>query len=233
MNKTTNASERDTALPDLSNRRVLSPTTSLAQDSPLDPATAVLLAQKGNAEAFGELCCWFENRLLRQAIIFSGDISTAEDLVQDTLLEAWKSLHRYNGRCQFFTWLCAIMHNRYHHLRRRHRFLIFLGFEKSVPDGTLPLLEQRPGKDLTPDQAVQAREQADLVRKCVHTLSRKHQQVIYLRFFVDDSLEGIALALGCSLGTVKSRLFHALHKLRTMPPLRAEHRGTNENSSLL
>jgi DNA-directed RNA polymerase specialized sigma24 family protein len=35
-----------------------------------------------------------------------------------------------------------------------------------------------------------------------------------MRFFVDDSLEGIAAALNCSVGTVKSRLFHALEKLR-------------------
>jgi len=47
-------------------------------------------------------------------------------------------------------------------------------------------------------------------------LPAKHQQVIYLRFYVDDSLEGIAAALGCSVGTVKSRLFHALDKLRGM-----------------
>jgi len=40
--------------------------------------------------------------------------------------------------------------------------------------------------------------------------------VIYLRFYVDNSLEGIAAALGCSVGTVKSRLFHALDKLRGM-----------------
>ena len=54
------------------------------------------------------------------------------------------------------------------------------------------------------------------MRQCVQALPAKHQQVIYLRFYVDDSLEGIAAALGCSVGTVKSRLFHALDKLRKM-----------------
>jgi len=55
-----------------------------------------------------------------------------------------------------------------------------------------------------------------LVRQCVQALPAKHQQVIYLRFYVDDSLEGIAAALGCPVGTVISRLFHALDKLRKM-----------------
>jgi hypothetical protein len=46
--------------------------------------------------------------------------------------------------------------------------------------------------------------------------------VIHLRFYVDDSLEGIAAALGCSVGTVKSRLFNALDKLRAMNALREQ-----------
>jgi RNA polymerase sigma-70 factor (ECF subfamily) len=59
------------------------------------------------------------------------------------------------------------------------------------------------------------------LRACVQALPTKQQQVIYLRFFADDSLEGIAVALGCSVGTVKSRLFHALDRLRRMNTLGA------------
>jgi RNA polymerase sigma-70 factor (ECF subfamily) len=74
----------------------------------------------------------------------------------------------------------------------------------------------------SPDEAALAREEAALVRQCVCSLPLKHQQVIHLRFYVDDSLAGIAAALGCSVGTVKSRLFHALEKLRGMKDLRAQ-----------
>jgi RNA polymerase sigma-70 factor (ECF subfamily) len=70
-----------------------------------------------------------------------------------------------------------------------------------------------------PDQTVEWNEQAALVRRCIQTLPAKHQQVIYLRFYVDDSLDGIAAALDCSVGTVKSRLFCALEKLRKMNAL--------------
>jgi RNA polymerase sigma-70 factor (ECF subfamily) len=47
-------------------------------------------------------------------------------------------------------------------------------------------------------------------------LSPKHREVVYLRFYANDSMEGIARALGCSIGTVKSRLFHAMTHLRKM-----------------
>ena len=43
--------------------------------------------------------------------------------------------------------------------------------------------------------------------------------MIFLRFYVNESLDGIATALNCSVGTVKSRLFHGLEKLRKMKGL--------------
>jgi RNA polymerase sigma-70 factor (ECF subfamily) len=72
-----------------------------------------------------------------------------------------------------------------------------------------------------PDRAAERSEHAALIRGCVERLPAKHQQVIYLRFYVGDSLAGIAAALGCSVGTVKSRIFHALERLRNMKLLNA------------
>ena len=47
-------------------------------------------------------------------------------------------------------------------------------------------------------------------------LPEKHREIIQLRFFEDASLPDMAAVLGCSVGTVKSRLHHALEKLRKM-----------------
>ena len=58
------------------------------------------------------------------------------------------------------------------------------------------------------------RETADRLREAVSALPEKHQQVILLRFFEEASLAEIAALLGCSVGTVKSRLHYALEKLR-------------------
>ncbi len=171
-------------------------------------------ARASDAEAFGEICRLHGTRLVRQAFVLCGDLTLAEDLAQDTLVEAWKCLHRFHGRCQFFTWLCAILLNRYRNIRRKHWL-----WPATAPGGREPDEFEPPAladHAAQPDQAVELREQAALVRQCIQTLPARHQQVIYLRFYVDDSLEGIADALGCSVGTVKSRLFHALNKLRKM-----------------
>lgn len=193
-----------------------------------DTRSFVEQAQAGDPEAFGEVCRAYETRLLRQAMALCGNAALAEDLAQDTLVEAWKCLRRYNGRCQFFTWLCAILLNRYRNTVREKRPKPFSAFPQHDRDDFQNRIANSTD-DCLPDQGLQLREEAALLRKCVETLPAKHQQVVYLRFYVDDSLAGIAAALGCSVGTVKSRLFHALDKLRGMNALTAQrdHHGTN------
>ena len=69
--------------------------------------------------------------------------------------------------------------------------------------------------------------------RCIQALPAKHQQVIHLRFYAGDSLAGIAAALGCSVGTVKSRLFNALDKLRGMNALRAQRDNPRQEVGVL
>jgi RNA polymerase sigma-70 factor (ECF subfamily) len=59
-------------------------------------------------------------------------------------------------------------------------------------------------------------EDAQRVRQAVASLPEEHRLVVELRFFAGATLDEIAAALGCPLGTVKSRLHHALEKLRQM-----------------
>ena len=183
---------------------------------PSETSNPLARAQAGDTEAFGEICRTYETRLLRQALALCGNETVAEDLAQDTLVEAWKSLRRYNGRCQFFTWLCAIMLHRHRNLLRAKRAIPFSQLNKPDYSDARDRLTQLADPGAAPDEAAQVRERAAFVRTCLQALPAKHREVICLRFYVDDSLEGIAAALGCSVGTVKSRLFHALEKLRDM-----------------
>jgi RNA polymerase sigma-70 factor (ECF subfamily) len=199
------------------------------------PDTQSLLDQvrAGDTEAFCEVCRVYETRLLRQAIALCGDPTLAEDLAQDTLVEAWKCLRRYNGRCRFFTWLCAILLNRYRNSVRAKRTVTLSSLAAHDREEFQNSIDNLADQDAAPDQAAQLREQAILVRNCIDALPTKHQQVIYLRFYVDDSLEGIAAALGCSVGTVKSRLFHALDKLRRMNAFNGDTMSLKQNWEVL
>ena len=199
----------------------------------LDSGGLLDQAMAGDPEAFGGICRAYETRLLRQALTLCGNTALAEDLAQDTLVQAWKCLRRYNGRCQFFTWLCAIMLNRYRNTIRQKRPVPLSSLARPDEDTVLSSLERLRDEQPLPDNTVQAREEAALVLACIQELPPKHQQVIYLRFYVDHSLEGIAEALGCSVGTVKSQLFRALDKLRAMKGIKAQFANLEGNSGNL
>jgi RNA polymerase sigma-70 factor (ECF subfamily) len=145
-----------------------------------------------------------------------GDASLAEDLAQEALVEAWKSLRRFNGNCRFFTWLCAILLNLHRNVRRERRPVAFSALSAGDQDAAQGGYQSLADEAVGPDEAALAGERAALVRSCLEALPEKQRRVVYLRFYSGDSLEGIAAALGCSVGTVKSRLFTALEKLRTM-----------------
>jgi RNA polymerase sigma-70 factor, ECF subfamily len=179
-------------------------------------------ARAGDPGAFCELCRMHEAGLLRQALRLCGNLSTAEDLAQESLVEAWKSLNRYNGRCEFSTWLCAILLNRYRHSLRRKRPFLFSFVQREGEDDLSNPEDRVVDDEARPDRRLEGAERAEIVRRCLQRLPAKQQQVVFMRFYVDESLSAIAAALDCSVGTVKSRLFHALERLRMMRELNGD-----------
>jgi len=184
------------------------------------PTTSELLARAraGDTQGFCLLIEPLQARLLRQAAALTGDLNLAEDIVSETLIEAWKSFSRYNESCQLSTWLYAILLHRYQKSVRRAR-------SRPIALALLSLFENRdlsqrqenlaaPGP--TPAETMTQNETFAQLRQCIELLPEKQARVVLLRFFEDASLPDMAAVLGCSIGTVKSRLHHALEKLRKM-----------------
>jgi RNA polymerase sigma-70 factor (ECF subfamily) len=176
-------------------------------------------AQAGDADAFCELCRVHGGGLLRQAMFLCGNPVTAEDLAQETLVEAWKSVRRYNGQCRLFTWLCSILLHRQRKLLRKKRAIAFSFFWRADRDDIETRLANIADPRPVPDESAEVSERAVQLRRSLEKLPGKQREVIYLRFYVSESLEGIAAAVGCSIGTVKSRLFNGLERLRKMKSL--------------
>ena len=190
----------------------------ITADRPEIAGTADLLtrARAGETSAFCRLASAHEGRLLQQACGLARDASAAEDLVAETLVEAWRSLSRYDGTCRLSTWLFSILLHRHQKALRRAR-------SRPIPLAALPSAEaeerrqaqeELPAAGPSPADEVMRREAADRLREAVAALPEKHQRVILLRFFEEASLPEIGAVLGCSVGTVKSRLHYALEKLR-------------------
>ena len=175
-----------------------------------DSPDVLARAQARDADAFCALCRPYEDRLFRQAVLLCRDEALAEDLVQETLIEAWKSLRRFNGRCRLFTWFCSIMLHRYKKMLRRKRPIVV--DEEAIH----AVIDARP----TPAANSEAVDRDLWLQGCLDLLPHKQRQVVYLRFYLENSLEEIAAALRCSVGTVKSRLFNGLENLRKMQRMR-------------
>jgi RNA polymerase sigma-70 factor, ECF subfamily len=171
-------------------------------------STLIRQAQAGDTAAFQRLAEQQAPPLLRSAFVFCRDHQQAEDLAQETLVEAYRSLDRFDGRCRFSTWLFGILRHRFLKLVRRQP----TGRETAI---TTEQAEQAPLQDRrSPVTQLEQKEEAVLVRQAVAALPEEHREVVELRFFADISLPEIAVVLNVPLGTVKSRLHYGLEKLR-------------------
>jgi len=170
----------------------------------------IALSREGDVAAFSRLMQEHQSRLLAQALAFCGDPHQARDLTQETMVAAWKGLSRFDGSCRFFTWLYAI-------LLRQHRKTLGW-FSRRLPLATLEqqAAAQRHESAAAHEPAMGEEEEAALLRAMVTALPAKHREVVRLRFYAEAGEAEIASALGISAGTVKSRLHHALEKLRQM-----------------
>ncbi len=190
-------------------------------DEQPQPGTSLELlarARAGDALAFCQLLEPLQTRLLRQGIALNGDVSLAEDIVSETRVRAWKHLSRYNESCRLSTWLYAILLHCHQEAARRAR-------SRPASIARLPFSEARElhkqhesnsSAEPSPAEAAAQKETVIELNRCIEMLPEKHRDIIRLRFFEDASLPDMAVILGCSLGTVKSRLHHALEKLRRM-----------------
>jgi RNA polymerase sigma-70 factor, ECF subfamily len=167
----------------------------------------------GEQQAFQQIAGQHTEQLFRCALTLCRDRQLAEDISQETLLEAWRSIGRFDGRCRFSTWLYGILRHRF--LKARERCARRIVAESPSDDTRYSShINSQPAAD--PSRDSERAEDAEHVRNAVASLPEEHRQVIELRFFADAKLDDIAAALDIPLGTVKSRLHNGLEKLRQL-----------------
>ena len=88
--------------------------------------------------------------------------------------------------------------------------------------------ERIPSPEPSPAEDAARNETSARLRACVGRLPEKHRRIILLRFFEEASLPDMAHVLGLPVGTVKSRLHHALEKLREMKMNLSDTRGDTQ-----
>ena len=141
-------------------------------------------------------------RPIRIALRYSGDRSLALDIAQEVFLKLLSNIQEFRGDAGFEAWLYRVVVNCCLDRQRRGRMLLF------VED----FFDSLRGADNTVLQDMMRQEMQQHVQGAVAKLSPEHRMVVVLRYTEGLSYDQIAEALGCSAGTVASRLNRA-HKI--------------------
>ena len=162
----------------------------------------IVQAQQGDEEAFGRLVDRYDRKLVCYLMRFTAGPEEALDIAQDVWVSVFRGLRKLQQPGAFRAWLYQIAHARIvSHIRKQVR-------EEQVLESFSAEQEQSFGDD----EAISG--DPEQLRSALAGLSAEHREVLALRFLEDMSLEEIAHALECRLGTVKSRLHYAKHALK-------------------
>ena len=161
-------------------------------------------AKKGDYQAFDLLVIKYQTRLISTAFKFVKDMQIAEDIVQESLIKSYKSLHSFREDSSFYTWVYRITVNTAKNFlvskkRRGELLQAEIGKEGAIE------IEQF---SLDSPEALLMRSQLKhLIENCLNQLSEETKTAITLREFDGLSYEEISKIVNCPVGTIRSRIF--------------------------
>ena len=129
----------------------------------------------------------------------------AWDLAQEGFLQAWRSIHKFEGRSSFYTWLYRLTVNLAVDSLRRKGRRVEVELDDAIPS-SLP----------SPRANYQRTEISEHINAALAQLTPEHRAVIVLKEIEDLQYHEIAEMLGVSVGTVMSRLFYGRKKLQSI-----------------
>ena len=158
----------------------------------------IAACRSGDRDAFRALYEVYKDRVYSIALyFFHGDPAMAGDVTQQVFLKLMTSISQFRGDAEFSTWLYRMVVNGCVDAARRR---------KSGPPVEDSSNLEELSKPATQEQDVMRTQMTESVRAAVSALPAKFRIAILLRYFEHLSYEQMARALGCSMGTVASRL---------------------------
>jgi RNA polymerase sigma-70 factor (ECF subfamily) len=166
-------------------------------------ALLVERSRKGDRLAFEELVVRYADRLYAVVLRFVGDAEEAEEVTQESFLRAWRSIPKFQGRSQFFTWLYRIGINE---AKRRA--------ERRPPAGTVSSIEDTPIEDApdwseAPELRAEQGQLRSVLEDAVRALPIEYRAPLILRDVEGLSTQQAAEVMELRQAAFKSRLHRA------------------------
>lgn len=183
--------------------------------SSADDAALVRGAQKGDADAFEELIARHRDKIYARAFSMMRNEDEALDLSQEAWVKGWQRLKQFQGESSFSTWMTRIVINLcLDELRKQKRHRADSIEELGEESGGVE--RQMPAITVNPTERLERSELRQRIDRGLSQLSPEHRTVLILHEFEEMEYKEIARTVGCSIGTVMSRLFYARRRLAAL-----------------
>ena len=190
---------------------------------PTAATEGVLVARckAGDHAAFAELIQQGYPMARRAILSIACNAADVEDVMQDTVIAAFKGLRSFNERCKFSTWLTRIAINNSLMLLRRRKRRSEISFDADIEE-THSEIPQLVDNTIGAEQSLIQEQSSKIVRKAVGALPSTLREYVELRCLQDLPSREVASSLGISLTAGKARLFQARRRLaRSLTSLRS------------
>jgi RNA polymerase sigma-70 factor (ECF subfamily) len=183
--------------------------------SSADDATLVRAAQKGDTGAFEELIARHRDKIYARAFSMMRNEQDAIDLSQEAWVKGWQRLKQFQGDSSVSTWMTRIVINLcLDQLRKQGRRK--MESIEMMDEESGGVERQMPVVTINPTERLERSELRQRIDQGMAQLSHEHRTVLVLHEFEEMDYKAIAKAMGCSIGTVMSRLFYARRKLASV-----------------
>ena len=183
--------------------------------SSADDAALVRMAQKGETGAFEELVARNRDRIYARAFSMMRNEEEAIDLSQEAWVKGWQRLKQFHGESSFATWMTRIVINLCLDQIRKNKRQRAESIEELDEDSG-GVERQMPAVTINPTERLERSELRRRIDEGLAKLSHEHRTVLILAEFEEMEYKEIAKTMGCSIGTVMSRLFYARRKLAAL-----------------
>ena len=183
--------------------------------SSADDQTLVRAAQGGDMAAFEELVARHRDKIFARAFSMMRNEEEAIDLSQEAWVKGWQRLGQFQGESSFGTWLTRIVINLCldqlrNQKRQRTESIEAMNEESGGVERQMPVVT------VNPTEGLERGELRQRIDRALGQLSYEHRTVLVLHEFQEMEYKEIAKTMGCSIGTVMSRLFYARRKLAAL-----------------
>lgn len=175
----------------------------------------VRAAHQGDMNAFEELVKRHREKIFARAFSMLRNEDEALDLSQEAWVKAWQRLNQFQGDSSFVTWITRIVINLcLDHLRRQKRQKT--DSIEQMDEETGGVERQLPVITPNPTEKLERQELRIRINRALDQLSEEHRTVLVLHEFEEMEYKEIAKTMGCSIGTVMSRLFYARRRMASL-----------------